>query len=145
MVMSFARDLLEQLTGERPMPDHDGDLPIEFGGASFYVRVDGTSDPVVQIFSVVLADLESSTELHGALNEINSRLQFARAFHIQQQVLIESEIWGSDLNIVNFQHACRNVAIATDAYGKALLDSFGGTPRFEQSKKKTYRVGFVQD
>ena len=145
MVISYTRDLLEQLTGARPEPDHDGDLPIEYGGASFYVRIDGPNDPVVQIFSVVLADLDGTTELHSALNDINSRLRFARAFHVQQQVLIEAEIWGSDLNMSNFQHACRNVAMASDAHGNALLKSFGGIPRFEQSKKKTYRVGFIQD
>ena len=145
MVFSYTRDLLEQLTGVRPEPDHDGDLPIEFGGASFFVRIDGPTDPVVQIFSVVLAELDGNSELHSALNEINTRLRFARAFHVQQQVLIEAEIWGSDLNLSNFQHACRNVAMASDAHGNALLKTFGGTPRFELSKKKTYRVGFVQD
>jgi len=39
MVVSYTRDLLEQITGERPEPDQDGDLLIEFGGACFYVRV----------------------------------------------------------------------------------------------------------
>ena len=91
MVVSYTRDLLEQITGERPEPDQDGDLPIEFGGACFYVRVDGPTDPVVQIFSVVLADLEANPELHGALNDINANMRFARAFHVQKQVLIESE------------------------------------------------------
>lgn len=145
MVVSYTRDLLEQLTGVRPEPDTDGDLPIEYGGASFYVRIDGPTDPVVQIFSVVLADLEANPELHGALNDINSRLRFARAFHVQKQVLIEAEIWGSDLNMSNFQHACRNVAMASDAHGRSLHESFGGNPRFELSKKKVYQFGFSQD
>ena len=72
MVVSYTRDLLQQLTGERPEPDHDGDLPIQYGGASFYVRVEGASDPVVQVFAVVLADLEPSPDLLGALNDINT-------------------------------------------------------------------------
>ena len=37
------------------------------------------------------------------------------------------------------------VFIASDAYGNALLNSFGGTPRFEMTKKPTYRIGFIQD
>ena len=145
MVISYTRDLLEQLTGVRPEPDCDEDLPIEYGGASFYVRIDGSTDPVVQIFSVVLADLEANSKLHSALNDINSHLRFARAFHIRKQVLIEAEIWGSDLNMSNFQYSCRNVAMASDAHGNALLNSFGGIPRFEMSKKQTYRVGFIQN
>ena len=93
MVVSYTRDLLEQITGGRPEPDQDGDLLIEFGGACFYVRVDGPTDPVVQIFSVVLADLEANPDLHGALNDINSNLRFARAFHVHKQVLIEAECY----------------------------------------------------
>ena len=143
MVFSYTRDLLEQITGDRPQPDLDGDLPIEYGGAAFYVRIDGLTDPVVQIFSVVLADIEANPELHGALNDINCRLRFARAFHVQQQVLIEAEIWGTDLNMTNFQHACKNVALASDAHGNALKAAFGGTLRFELSKKQTYRIGFI--
>lgn len=145
MVVSYTRDLLEQLTGDRPEPDNDGDLPIEYGGATFYVRVDGPVDPVVQIFSIVLADLDANPDLFGALNDINTRLRFARAFHVQKQVLIEAEIWGADVNMSNFQYGCRNVAVASDTHGKYLLDSFGGTPRFEMSKKKNYRIGFIQD
>jgi len=145
MVVSYTRDLLEQLTGERPEQDQDGDLPIEYGGASFYVRVIGDTDPIVQVFSVVLAELEGNSKLHAAINEINAELQFARAFHVHDQLLIESDIWGSDLNISNFHFACKNIAIASDAFGKSMLSTFGGTPRFELTKKPTYRIGFIQD
>ena len=145
MVVSYTKDLLEQITGERPKQDHDGDLPIEYGGASFYVRVIGDTDPIVQVFSVVLAELGENPELHKAINEINAELQFARAFHIQDQLLIESDIWGSDLNMSNFHYACKNIAIASDSFGNSLLSVFGGTPRFELTKKPTYKIGFIQD
>lgn len=146
--VAYVRDLLERITGTRPAPDQDGDLPVVWDGAQFYVRVVGSSDPWVQVFSIALADVEPSLELMAHLNDINAQLRFARMFHVQQQVLIETEIWSDDVNPANFHHACRNVAGATDAYSKALHEAFGGRLAFEESKTDQYEpssmpVGFA--
>lgn len=146
--ISYVRDLLERITGSRPEPDHDGDIPVVLDGAEFYVRVAGVSDPWVQVFSIALADVEPTLELMARLNDINTQLRFARAFHVQEQVLIEAEIWAEDVNPANFHHACRNVANATDAYAEALREAFGGRPAFEESKTEGYErttlpVGFA--
>lgn len=137
MVEAYVRDLLGRLTGEVPQFDDDGDLPVHVRGATFYVRVVG-GNPVVQVFSVAVADIDASPELHTALNEINTQLQFARAFHVQRQVLMEHEIWGEDVNPANFAHACGNVANATDVFGGPLAEKFGGSTRFEASKTAAY-------
>lgn len=136
---AYVRDLLERLTGERPSPDADGDLPVQLDGAQFYVRVAGSSDPWVQVFSIALAEVEPTLELMARLNDINTQLRFARAFHVQGQVLIETEIWSDDVNPANFHHACRNVAGATDAYADELRDAFGGRLAFEESKTPEYQ------
>lgn len=145
MVFSYVRDLLEGLTGTRPEPDSDGDLLVGLGGAQFHVRVVNPDDAIVQVFSVGIADLEPTPELMTALNDINQQIGFARAFHVQGQVLIESEIWGSDVNVANFRHACHNIAGATDRFVPQLLERFGGTPRFEQSKEPGYGHGSTND
>jgi hypothetical protein len=137
----YVRDLLERLTGERPTPDRDGDLPVHFGGAQFYVRVVGALDPWVQVFSIAAAELHPTPELMVHLNEINRELRFARAFHVADQVLIESEIWADDVNPANFLHACRNVAGATDAYSPGIRKTFGGRPHFDESKTEEYQQG----
>jgi hypothetical protein len=144
----YVRDLLERLTGERPDADQDGDLPVQFDGALFYVRVVGNTDPWVQVFSIAVADLEPTPDLMVRINEINTELRFARAFHVAGQVLIETEIWADDVNPANFHHACRNVAGATDAYSPGIRDTFGGKPLFEESKTENYQqatfpLGFV--
>ena len=52
------RDLHETVTGVRLVPDQDGDFPVKFGGAIFYVRVINPSDAIVaQAFSVALAEI----------------------------------------------------------------------------------------
>ena len=137
MVVSYVRDLIEQVTGERPKPDQDGDLPVRHLGADFYVRIIG-DDPVVQVFAVAVAELVASPELFGALNDVNRRLQFARIFHVADQVLIEHEIWGTDINPQNLEYACRTVAQAVDHFGRQLSETFGGRARFEESKTEDY-------
>lgn len=138
MVVSYVRDLLERLTGTRPEPDKDGDLPVTYEGASFYVRVVNPTDAIVQVFSVGIADIDPTPELMSALNDINRQIGFARAFHVAGQVLIEAEIWGSDINPANFRHACGNIAGATDAFMPELAKQLGGSLRFETTKTSHY-------
>lgn len=80
MVLSYVRDLLERMTGARPEPDHDGDLLITYGGATFYSRVTNPDDAIVQVFGVAVADIDPTPELFEAINEINRSIGFARAF-----------------------------------------------------------------
>ena len=134
MVYSYVRDLVETMTGRRPEPDDDGDLLIDYGGAHFYIRIIN-NDPIVQVFAIVLADVEPSSDLLVDLNQMNADLIFGRAFHVAGQVLIEHEIWGSDVNPANLDYACRMVASGADAYGQRLADKFGGKPAFEDSKR----------
>jgi hypothetical protein len=66
MVVSDIRDLIAAETGARPEPDADGDLPVRYSGALFYTRVTDTDDPpVVQVFSVALADVARATDAIG--------------------------------------------------------------------------------
>lgn len=134
---SYVRDLIHELTGTRPEPDADGDLPVSFKGADFYVRVVG-QDAVVQVFSVVLADVDADPELAVVLNAINTDLKFARIFHVAGQVLVEIDIWADDVDSVNFGDACFRIAAASDYFGHRLHEVFGGTMRFEESKTEEY-------
>ncbi len=137
----YVRDLIERMTGSRPEPDHDGDLPVHFHGAQFFVRVVGPVNPWVQVFSVAVSDIGPTPGLMTALNEINTLIHFARAFHVGEQVIVESEIWAEDVTPANFLAACQNVASATDAFAPRIVDQFGGHPLFESSKSEAYQQG----
>jgi hypothetical protein len=137
----YVRDLIERMTGTRPEPDHDGDLPVHLHGAQFFVRVVGPVNPWVQVFSVAVADLKPTSELMSLLNEINTHIHFARAFHVGSQVIIESEIWAEDVTPANFLYACQNVAAATDAFAPRIIQQLGGRPLFEESKTSAYEQG----
>ena len=137
VVYAYVRELLTTLTGERPEPDGDGDLPVRYRGAQFFVRIAGSTDPWVQVFSVAVTEVEASAELFEHLNQINRDVRFARAFFVGSQVLIETEIWADDVNPANFEHACSNIAGATDAFTPRLTE-LGGRALFEESKSPEY-------
>lgn len=126
------------MTGTRPTQDDDGDLPFLLDGAKFFVRIVGSTDSWVQVFSIALDDVQASPDLMHELNDINTKLRFARACHLSGQVLIETEIWSDDVNPNNFHYACGNVARATDEFARPLHQAFGGKLAFEQSKTDDY-------
>jgi len=86
-----------------------------------------------------VSELEPSLDLMAAINEINTKLRFARAFHVSGQLLIEAEIWADDVNPANFTHSCRNVARITDEYSGAIHERFGGRLMFDESKTADYQ------
>ena len=134
MVEAYVRDLLEKMTCYRPVPDQDGDLPVRLQDSAFYVRVETGREPYVRVFSVAVADVESAPELLHELNDINRNLRFARIFHVAGQVLVETEIWGDQVNPASIDYACHNVAWATDRFGTRLVERFGGQPHFARSR-----------
>jgi hypothetical protein len=138
MVRAYTESLLEKMLGvDKLQADADGDWPVRYQNALYYVRVDpGRSDePVVQIFAVVLADVASSPELFEELNAINTRLRFARAFWVNDQVLIESEIVGEAMSMSGFANACDVVALAADHFGAHLAERFGGRALFSDGRE----------
>jgi hypothetical protein len=142
MVRAYTESLLEQLLEvDKVHRDHDGDYPVRFRSALYYVRVDGGSEdnPVVQVFATVLAEVASSAGLFEALNLINTRLRFARTFWVNDQVLIESEMPGDGLSLAGFSNSCNTVADAADFFGPRLAEEFGGKTAFADEQGPDYR------
>ncbi len=139
MVRSHVETLIEQLTGvDKAVPDHDGDYPIRYRSALYYVRVVNDRVPVVQVFSVAVSDIDCSDPLLLALNEVNAQLHFCRIFWVRRQVLIESEHLGMTLEEDDFRECAAAVAAASDHFAPLLVDQFGGKRAFEDEKTDTY-------
>ena len=50
---AYVETLLERLTGaDKVQTDEDGDYPVVYQDLPYYVRVIGTEDPIVQVFSI---------------------------------------------------------------------------------------------
>jgi len=128
---AYVETLLERLTGaDKAQTDEDGDYPVVYQDLPYYVRVIGTEDPVVQVFSIALADIENTPELLAALNDLNAQLSFARAFHVRGQVLIETDILAESLDPAGFRNACNCVGSLTTDVARDLHTRFGGQVLF---------------
>lgn len=150
MVTSHVETLIKRLTGtEKVTVDPDGDYPIRYRNALYFVRVVPAWKPVVQVFSIAVDSVEFTDALARDLNEINAGLHFCRTFWIRGQVLVESEHLGTSLTEADFHECALHVAEATDAFAKSLAERHGGRLAFEESKEPEYelppgeRVGYL--
>lgn len=139
MVRAYVESMLERLTGvDRVVPDSDGDYPVRYRSALYYVRIMDDSEVTVQVFSVAVDGIDVSPELLGALNDLNCNLRFVRAFWVRGQVLIEADLIGDTVEPRGFSNACDAVASTTDHVAADLAASCGGRPAFEEAKGADY-------
>ena len=127
VITAYVEKLLGAQTGsDRIAADEDGDYPARFGNARYYVRLVGEPDPDVSVFAVALHDVPTSAELLTDLNDINSKLRFARAFHVREGVLVEADILGESVDPAGFRAACEVVGHVADSIGASLAQKYGG-------------------
>ncbi len=135
MVRAYVESLIERLTGEdKVVPDEDGDYPVRYHSAAYYVRLVGDVDPVLQVFAIAVKDIEATPALYERLNGINADIRFARAFWVGKQVLVESDLVSQTLDKEEFDQACQAVGTITDHFGPLLADEFGGKTFFADEK-----------
>jgi Putative bacterial sensory transduction regulator len=128
---AYVESLLQRLTNsDKVGTDDDGDYPVQFRNCHYYVRVIGNDTPVVQVFSVAVADVDATPELLTELNTLNTDIRFARAFHVQRQVLIETDVLAEALDPAGFENACNCVASITLDVAPSLVARFGGRLTF---------------
>lgn len=126
MVHSYIRDLVQQITSRYVDTADDCDLIAEYDGTTLRTRILNPSNPVIQISAIAVDDLSATPELFTVINDINSEVGFARAYWARNAVLIESEIWASDVNPGNFEFNVINVSATTARHAPGLIDQFGG-------------------
>jgi hypothetical protein len=127
VITAYVEKLLGTQTGsDRVVADEDGDYPVRFGSALYYVRLAGEPDPDVKVFAVALDDVPASAELLADLNDINSKLRFARAFHLREGVLVEADLVGESVDPLGFRTACEAVGHVADTIGTSLSKKYGG-------------------
>lgn len=128
---AYVESLLYRFVGgDRVVADHDGDYRVWFRDCLYFVRVIGHDVPVVQVFSVAVADVGVTPELLTELNTLNAEIQFARAYHLRQQILIETDVLAEDFDPASFENACSHVETVTLEMAPSLAARFGGRLTF---------------
>jgi hypothetical protein len=107
--------------------DDDGNIPVSRGSASYYVRLlDAQPGPIVQVYSPVLSEIQSSPELLAKINEINASIWFGRMFHTGDQVILAMEMVAESLDKEEIAAACNNIGSIADQRDTELHAAFGG-------------------
>ena len=128
---AYVESLLYRFVGgDRIVADHDGDYRVWFRNCLYFVRVIGHDVAVVQVFAVAVADVDVTPELLTELNTLNSEIQFARACHLRQQILIETDVLAEDFSPATFETACSQVEAVTLEMAPSLAARFGGRLTF---------------
>ncbi len=111
--------------------DEDGDYAIPVGSALVYVHVGGDRLPLIAIFSSILTDVEATPGLFAALNDINRRIRFARAFWVSGTIVVATELAAVDVSARQISFACMQLGSLADHLDDMLHGRFGGGVAFE--------------
>ena len=106
--------------------DHDGDYTFRFQTAALRVRLVEDDPPRVRIFSVVLRGVDESADLLRELNSINASSYLARAFMVEDEVVVGWELIAETLDDVELQLTCAEVLRLAEGTGPFLARIFGG-------------------
>lgn len=128
---AYVEDLLERMVGlDRLHRDADGDYPVRYADAGYYVRIVDGSEPVVQVFSTPVVNVEATESLFTELNSINAQIGFARIFWFAGQVLVQTEVLAESMDPASFENACVCVGELSMKWAPLLSERHGGEPGY---------------
>jgi hypothetical protein len=132
MLRPYVEQVLKTHLGvDELVRDGDGDYPIRFGSAKYFVRLSDEQPPVVRVYSHVLVGVRGTAKLYQALNTINQHISFARVFHQGKAVLVATELLAETLDPEELVVACRSIANLADVHDGELKAAFGGETMFD--------------
>jgi T3SS (YopN, CesT) and YbjN peptide-binding chaperone 1/T3SS (YopN, CesT) and YbjN peptide-binding chaperone 3 len=115
--------------------DRDGDIPVRMGSAIVFVRTREGTPPMVQVFSPILHGIDSSPGLLDALNEVNSRIHFARVFWAERSVVVAADVSAIRITADHVAFACLQLGSLADHLDDELRERFGGSTAFPTERK----------
>jgi type III secretion system-like peptide-binding chaperone len=131
------RILLEFFKVEALTSDQDGDLPVRWGSAAYYVRLAGDDHPTLGVWSPILSAVGESPELLAEINAINSQLRFARMWRANDMVMLASELDAEALTLGQVATACNVVGSTADYWGPELQKRYCGKLSFQDEAPGT--------
>jgi hypothetical protein len=129
------KTVAEYLGIEQVQVWEDGTIPIRSGTTIVNVRLvegENPSHPILQVYSPMLSEIDSSSELLTKLNEVNSNLTFVRAFWTDRQVVLAMELLAESLDRDQVAHAVSLVSLAGNFWDSELNKAFGGKTYFAE-------------
>lgn len=127
----------EWLEVEELVVDEDGDIGVRAGEVGYWARLRRSEDdPHIEVFTLVLTDVEPDPGLYEALNEINRGASHVHAFFSTDAVVIAGELVGETADERSLGCLCREVVDLATKYGPELQAVFGGKSWAERGESK---------
>lgn len=122
-------DVIAKVAGHLSVErDHDGDYALHRRQAQVFGRLEvDHAPPTLQVFAVVLDEVDSSPELLAELNDLNTEVGFARLFLVERQVLAEVDLVAATLDENELGTAIDRIVDVAHRITPMLAAVFGGT------------------
>lgn len=125
-VEKTVREYLQIPADQQLVVDDQGDIPIRWGSAVYYVRLLERDPVLVRVFSQLLTKVPKTPELLGELNRINGDIVSARVFWMDDMVVAATELPAETMDAGDLSHACWAVGSLADWADTDLQAKFGG-------------------
>ena len=117
-------------------PDEDGDIPVDFGSSRTYLSP--RPNPLsVDIYSVLLSEINSSLELFEAINKANCETLFAKLKYLpeQKQIILHHELDAKALSSESLERHIVLIGRMADSLDSELKREFGGVMHSVDSRE----------
>ena len=128
--------VIEEIFGHLAVKrDEDGDYILRRHGHHIYGRLRADSNPVsIQIFGLLLHNIDSSHELLSEINQINSNSHFIKVTLEEKNVFVTDDLVAESLDAVELKTSVSKIAKALDDYGNTLSVVFGGVAEVDPAE-----------
>ena len=133
VIRPYLEKLLSEMLGQGVVADETGAYPIRTGTGGYFVSLDDSGAPMIRIWTPVALDVRKSAKLLDTLNQLNVGATAARAFWVDGQVVVATEMVAETLHPQDLQLACGTVGEAAERFGPQLAAQFGGRTLFAAS------------
>lgn len=133
----WVRDTLRAAFDDADLePDDEGELSIPYGSIVTYLAVN--DEPLrVEIYAVLLRDIQYSEQLLKTLNIINARLDFEKVVHIPEAnvIVLSTQLSAHRISQQSLLEHLRLVVMKSDFFDTHLHEQFGGVQIGEDRKR----------
>lgn len=128
----FVEKTLWEILGDRMKVVDKHVIAVKHGSSNVLIRLLDVEEPRLQVFSMMLQNIQESPELLDALNDLSAGLAFAKVFWADGDVIIATELFAESLDRESLNNAVNVVAGAADRLDDELKSRFGGETAFPQ-------------
>jgi hypothetical protein len=127
MMRPYVEKTMKEVLGlDNLIVDSDGDIPVRWGSAQFYVRVLDGDTPLVRIFTPVVRNVKKTCKLLEMVNDMNCKNVMITVQWIDDQVLATTELRAESMDKDSLEFACNNMGAMADTWDDQVKAAFGG-------------------